>query len=147
MLLLSPDIVNRKPIRLSPWTPIAGAEHCTMRFVEGTDPNIIANRVAVIEKTPRIRVSPFDGDTTYDFRNWKQGPKGRGCSHDEDFAKAKAYGFYPPSRDWCDCELIALGYELPRKRCVGFACTNFAHPEPTGAEFGYCESCQARDEV
>jgi hypothetical protein len=102
---------NLRRIRLSPWTVVH--EYCAMRFVEGTDPNDVANRVAFIEKTPRIRIFPFDHDHENDFRNWKYGPKGRGCPYDEDAARVEAYGFHPPSRDWCDRELLKLGYVLP----------------------------------
>lgn len=140
------EIVERKPIRLSPWTVYEG--YCAMRFVEGTDPNVVANRVAFIEKTARIRIHPFEHNPENDGLNWEYGVRGRTCSHDEDVERAQAYGFYPPSREWCDRELHRLGYVLPdRTPCEGFGCTNLAVPEPTGVEFGRCESCQAHDEV
>lgn len=139
--------VERRPIRLSPWTPVHGHEHSAMRFVEGTDPTDIANRIAFIEKTPRIRIYPMEHDPENDSRNWKQGPKGRGCSYDQDAERERAYGFYPPSRDWCDRELHRLGYVLPdRRMCEGYGCPNLAEPEPTGNECGFCESCQSHDE-
>lgn len=84
-------------MKLSPWTMEL---HCSFRYVLETDPNVVANRVAYIEKTPRVRVRPFTEQD--DFLNWQQGPKGSG---DE-------YGLYQPSRDWCDNRLIQLGYEL-----------------------------------
>ncbi len=140
--------VERRPIRLSPWTPVHGYEYCAMRFVEGTDPNDIANRFAFIEKTPRIRIHPMEHDPENDFRNWQYGPKGRGCSYDQDAERERAYGFYPPSREWCDRELLRLGYVLPdRTMCKGFGCTNLAELEPSGNEFGFCELCQVHDEV
>lgn len=70
-----------------------------MRFVEGTNPDAIANRVAFIEKTARVRVSPFDPD--FDHRNWRCGHKG-----------GDMYGEDPDSRKWCDDELVKLGYVL-----------------------------------
>ena len=74
--------------------------HCSMRCIAGTDPSIISNRVAFIEKTPRIRIAPY---TPYnDAANWSEGPKG----------SAPEYGHYEPSRDWCDAQLTALGYVL-----------------------------------
>lgn len=143
---MTKDGTFREPIRLSPWTVCEG--HCAMRFVEGTDPNIVANRVAFIEKTARIRIYPFEHNPENDGLNWKYGVRGRACSHDEDAERAQAYGLYPPSREWCDRELHRLGYVLPDRRpCEGFGCTNLAVPEPTGAEFGFCESCQVHDEV
>lgn len=62
-------------MKVSPWIIEDG--YCAMRVLEGTDPSVIANRVAFIEKTPRVRVAPFTNNE-YDFRNWKQGPKGSG---------------------------------------------------------------------
>lgn len=87
-----------------------------MRIVEGGDPNNIADRVAYIEKTPRVRVKPFSprrpGDITEDNEAWEQGPKGSGgnVSHG-----GPIYGRYPPSREWCDKRLVELGYELPEE--------------------------------
>jgi hypothetical protein len=76
-------------------------DHCSFRYVIGTDPEEVENRVAFIEKTPRVRVKPY---TEYleDHKNWEQGPKG--CSPE--------YGTYKPSRDWCDKRLLELGYEF-----------------------------------
>src|SRR5258708_7201167 len=111
-----------KQIKLSPWTPVddmnvmSGYPSCCMRFIEGTNPDNGANRVAFIEKTPRVRVAPYDpedADTEYDGTNWKQGPKGMGgnCEYGT-YEAQKIYGFYPPSRKWCDEELIKMGYIL-----------------------------------
>ena len=76
--------------------------HCSMRYVLGTDREEIENRVAFIEKTPRVRVATYDGDWFKDYKNWREGPKG--C--------APEYGQYQPSRDWCDARLIEMGYIL-----------------------------------
>ena len=86
-------------MKLSEWlmgTEENGDDHCSMRVILDSDPSVIANRVAFIEKTPSVRVSD-DPDV-----NWEQGPKG--C--------APEYGKYQPSRDWCDVRLQELGYEL-----------------------------------
>lgn len=97
-------------IRLSPWTVYEG--YCAMRFVEGTNPDNVANRVAFIEKTPRVRIAPMDtSNILSDCRNWRSGPKGQGGSGDA--AQEQMYGFYQPSRDWCDEQLVAMGYVLP----------------------------------
>lgn len=85
--------------RLSPWIDI---EHCSTRVYEGTDPAEVANRVAFIEKTPRVRVSTF-ADACEDWRGWCEGPKGCG----------EECGQYQPSRAWCDAQLRLLGYVLP----------------------------------
>lgn len=86
---------------LSPWIDI---DHCAMRIIDGSDPEIIANRVAFIEKTPRVRIAPFT-DWATDYTNWSPGPKGDGqlCGRDL------------KSRAWCDHQLILLGYTLPEK--------------------------------
>lgn len=92
---MSDDVV------LSKWIPEPDYEWCYMRIIAGTDPKDIANRIAFIEKTPRIRIAPY---TTYDEEQgkWLQGPKG----------EAPEYGQYQPSRDWCDQQLLARGYIL-----------------------------------
>lgn len=101
---------TKQPTRLSPWTSLDG--YSAMRFVEGTNPDEVKNRFAMIEKTPRVRIAPFEHNPNADHWNWKEGPKGRGCSCDEDASVVMAYGFDPKSRDWCDRELVTLGYVL-----------------------------------
>lgn len=81
--------------RLSPWI---ADEHCAMRVIEGTDPSIVGNRVAFIEKTPRVLING----------TWLGGPKGAGGAGGEDPSK-ELYGFYPPSRKWADDLLVAAG--------------------------------------
>ena len=61
-------------------------------------PNIVKNRVAFIEKTPRIRIrSEMEGYP--DWLNWASGDKGNGPTD-------------PDSLKWCDLALIVFGYEL-----------------------------------
>jgi hypothetical protein len=95
----SPIVEPRGSIVLTGWI---NEEHCSMRCVAETDPSVLANRVAFIEKTPRVRVAPFNKDCEYDWKNWKEGPKGT----------APEYGRYQPSRDWCDQQLLEMGYIL-----------------------------------
>lgn len=71
-----------------------------MRVIEGTDPSVIANQVAFIEKTPRVRVRPWISKDT-DWENWEPGPKG-----------GLKYGRDPDSRAWCNKKLVELGYAL-----------------------------------
>lgn len=85
-------------MKLSAWVM---EDHCSMRYVLGTDHEEIENRVAFIEKTPRVRIAAYT-EYFHDYKNWKQGPKG--C--------APEYGQYQPSRDWCDMQLIEMGYIL-----------------------------------
>lgn len=92
-------IINgHTPPRLSPWIE---DDHCSFRTLYDTDPQDIANRVAFIEKTPRVRVLPCN-HYAVDHKNWKEGPRGDG----------QECGRYQPSRDWCDERLKELGYEL-----------------------------------
>ena len=85
-------------IRVSPWTAVPDAEYCAMRYIEGTDPEVIANRVAFVEKTPRVRFQPFS--ESEDFRNWHAGWKG------DD-------GWDEVAQGWCDTHLLAMGYVVP----------------------------------
>lgn len=93
-------------MKTTPWIVIAG--YCATRCIEGTDSTKIENRVAFIEKTPRIRIAPWTNMDT-DFRNWHVGPKGSGGGEpSEDLT----YGFDPRSRAWCDEQLTARGFIL-----------------------------------
>lgn len=96
-----------QPKELSPWIVVGG--HCATRVISGTDPDIIANRVAFIEKTPRIRIAPYSEELGFlaDGVNWASGPKGSGSADPE---VDLTYGFDPESRQWCDEQLSILGY-------------------------------------
>ncbi len=84
-------------MKLTDWIIIDG--YCATRALEGADYNKVENRVAFIEKTPRVRVAPFTNEDE-DFKNWKYGCKGSDWGMDED------------SRKWCDDELLKLGYDI-----------------------------------
>lgn len=86
---------------LSKW--IVVDDFCATRVLEGTDPSDEKNRIAFIEKTPRVQVYPEE---------WLTGPKGTGGAWNEDHQDLGQYGFDQESRDWCDSQLIELGYEL-----------------------------------
>lgn len=88
-------------MRLSDWIVID--RYCATRVIKGTDPNNINNRVAFIEKSARVCVDKENDE-------WKYGYKGKGGSGDHE--KQEQYGFDKRSREWCDKELIKLGYEL-----------------------------------
>ena len=83
-------------MKLSNWITVEG--FCATRVIEGTDPNDVKNRVAFIEKSPRVRLGDFT--EINDFENWEFGPKGSDYGEDEE------------SREWCDNKLLELGYEL-----------------------------------
>lgn len=85
--------------KVSAWILVDGCSAC--RVLEGTDPGVIANRVAFIEKTPRIRINEARTTPDDDWMNWAYGPmKGDGPEDEE-------------ARKWCDDALRSLGYELP----------------------------------
>lgn len=70
--------------------------------------------VAFIEKTPRVVVQfPTCGRDYQDQagRWWHEGPKGQGGA-DGHLPENGLYGFYQPSREWCDRMLLSQGYEL-----------------------------------
>jgi hypothetical protein len=77
-------------------------DYCSMRIIEGTDPEVVTNRVAFIEKTPRVRaLNSFDGND--DWKNWHQGWKG------DD-------GWDPVAQGWCDTHLVTMGYIVPEPK-------------------------------
>lgn len=86
---------------LSDWIPVEG--HCATRVVEGTDPDVISNRRAFIEKSARVCL---DGE-------WISLHKGRGGSEDPE--THGLYGFDPESRAAADRALVDLGYVLGSK--------------------------------
>lgn len=93
--------------KLSEWVTIDG--HCATRVLLNTNPNDPKNRVAVIEKTPRIRLDKNTFGIEQDILcvkfsdkdAWLYGPKG-----------SSDYGKDVNSRKWCDNMLILLGYTL-----------------------------------
>ncbi len=97
-------------------TPWIEDEGCAFRAIKGTDPEVIANRVAFIEKTPRVRIRDYNSGVQFewdeegkhivgerrqweDFLNWASGDKGSGPNDKE-------------SREWCDKMLVLLGYTV-----------------------------------
>lgn len=98
-------------MRVSEWI---NEDHCSFRIIADGDPNNIAHRVAFIEKTPRVRVAPFS-QMDEEHGKWLQGPKGQGGST-KDVRSHGLYGFYGPSRTWCDSMLRSMGYLLPEDR-------------------------------
>lgn len=97
-------------MKVSDWIVVDG--YCATRIVAGGNVENVADRVAFIEKTPRVRVGPMKDNDWTDCNNWKYGDKGEGGSWDEDHEMLGQYGFDPDSRYWCDNELKKLGYQL-----------------------------------
>ena len=91
-------LLNSK--KLSKWIKVEG--HCWTRIVEGGDYNNISDRVAFIEKSPRVRTGR---DEVFDFLNdtkhWRF-----------ETIKDKNYDSTISEKDWCDRELRIMGYEL-----------------------------------
>lgn len=78
--------------KISDWT-MTECGCGVFRYFEGSDPDFIPNRVAVIEKTPRVRIRPaWATSKDKDFLNWAEGDKGSGPSDMR-------------SREWCDAVL------------------------------------------
>jgi len=98
--------------KLSPW--IITDTH-SMRVLLDSDPDVIANRVAFIEKTPRIRIRSdrlgrqhmhYEDGEEYIHRHWPEFL---------DWAEAPFKGSGPDDQKsmlWCDGMLKAFGYEL-----------------------------------
>ena len=87
---------------------------CAMRILKGGDPEKVSDRVAFIEKTPRVRVSPASGSQAYVEVNgdsihssdtnvevWIYGGNHR----------SSEYGHNEDAREWCDQILKTLGHE------------------------------------
>jgi hypothetical protein len=98
-------------MKVSNW--IVVDEYCATRIIEGGNVDCVEDRVAFIEKTPRVRTAPYSTNWV-DHNKWKSGPKGDGgCLETEG---ETIYGFCQDSRDWCDEKLVEMGYELPAKK-------------------------------
>lgn len=98
--------------KITPW--IVDAKYgCAYRHIVGADPEDITQRVALIEKSPRVRIRPawlrvsksrYEDGCEYIVEHWAEhldwcyGSKGDG--HDDE-----------ESRAWCDAMLKALGYK------------------------------------
>lgn len=84
-------------MRLSPWISV---DHCATRVIEGSDPELLQNRIAFIEKSGRVRTAPFeafDGDCD----KWRYVCHGSSeCGSDMD------------TRREVDAELLRMGHEL-----------------------------------
>lgn len=95
--------------KISPWIQLEG--YYWVRTIEGANPEKIETRVALIEKTPRVRIRNAryrkdigyyeDGGEYVEYRwdewlDWCQGPEGETIEQ---------------SKEWCDKMLALLGYE------------------------------------
>lgn len=89
--------------KISEWMVLDG--HGAGRVLLGTDPTKIENRVAFIEKTPRVRIRDMSHTQdnygrSNDWLNWAEST----CKGDD--------ANDPESREWCDRMLAMLGYEF-----------------------------------
>ena len=82
------------------WHIIDDFSSCLV-FKDG-DPLKVEDRVAFITKTPRV----------WDGRKWITGPKGDGGNIENG---KDIYGFYQPSRDWCEQEIRKLYNVYPKE--------------------------------
>jgi hypothetical protein len=92
---------------LSDWIIVDG--YCAARITKGGDVDNVRDRVAFIEKTPRVRLSKYNygvedsngiGVRAMDSDAWVYGDKG-----------SSEYGEDEESRKWCDDILRLLGWE------------------------------------
>lgn len=104
-----------KNVELTGWMVVPGGDHCAMRCIAGADIHDIANRVAFIEKTPRVRVLPLDPKhpDKDGAMNWEYGCKG-----------GMDYGRDIESRAWCDEKLASMGYTFAET----FGLDDIRHP-------------------
>lgn len=98
-------------MKAGPWQ-VTDSGCGSMRVRVGGNPEHVADRVAFIEKTPRVRIrgmhfvkylTPNSNDENwnqYDYLNWMEGSSKGDGPLDQD------------SKDWCDKVLVLLGYEL-----------------------------------
>ncbi|GAA4880177.1 hypothetical protein GCM10023310_70450 [Paenibacillus vulneris] len=93
--------------QLSDWIIVDG--HCATRVKIGGNPDNVEERVAFIEKTPRVRINKNKycverkneiGCSMLDNDAWLYGEKG-----------STEYGRDKSSRKWCDDMLALLGWE------------------------------------
>lgn len=87
--------------RVGDWQIDPESPHCAFRAIEET-----GQRVAFIEKTPRILIQPKEGNMS---EIWHYGPRGSG-GPDGHIPENQLYGFDPDSRAWCDKMLQNMGY-------------------------------------
>lgn len=99
--------MSRKFKELSDWMMDG---HCAMRILIDGNPDNSLDRIAFIEKTPRVKIDRYKcgieaedgiGGKTPERDVWISGPKGNG----------QECGLYETSREWCDKMLELLGYE------------------------------------
>jgi hypothetical protein len=93
--------------KVSPWIIVDG--YCATRIIEGGNVDNIADRIAFIEKTPRVRIREY----SLGCDSWNGGERCWAehldwCSNRDLSSNA----FDEDARKWCDGMLVALGYEL-----------------------------------
>lgn len=97
---------------LGPWTALPGEPHCIVRTEVGASPSQAANRYALIEKTPRVRIRPDFCRLSFgswpEHLDWCEGPKGSSAEQMPD----GSWQYDEASKQWCDRVLKALGHEL-----------------------------------
>ena len=98
---------------ISPWIPDPDYPHSCLRHIVGTDPRFVRNRVDFIEKSPRVRVAPYDGkdDSVIESQgNWFFGRKHSSAVPLED----GTYKYNREAQNWADQELAKLGYNIEK---------------------------------
>lgn len=84
-------------------------EHCAFRAVKGTDYSNPENRVAFIEKTPRVNTLLKYESNSKLRRTMKQFKNYDGWVYGY-IKSSQEYGAYVPARNWCDNMLYLMGW-------------------------------------
>ncbi|WP_144509914.1 hypothetical protein [Bacillus sp. FJAT-22090] len=84
-------------------------EHCSYRAIKGTDHTNPGNRVAFIEKTPRVNVNLRYMENTQLRRTIKKFSTRDGWAYGW-IKSSEEYGKYVPARNWCDNLLYLMGW-------------------------------------
>jgi hypothetical protein len=107
--------------RLSDWIMV---EHCATRIVRGGNVDNIDDRVAFIEKTPRVKLNNSLRTVDYGVHHFSiECENGIGATVPEEYIGNRSiwisgnkgstdYGKDERSREWCDEMLKALGWEV-----------------------------------
>lgn len=97
--------------KVSPWIIVDG--YAAARHLAGADPNDIRSRVALIEKSPRVRIRDASHREMRVHEVGREYIKYRWEEHlDWCYGTRGEDAFDEDSRQWCDAMLKLLGYEL-----------------------------------
>ncbi len=83
-----------------PWQTVDG--YCAARVRVGGNPDKVTDRLAFIQKTPKVRIREHSEHYAVDDAwNWAEGQHFKGNDASD-----------PEARAWCDRVLLEMGYDL-----------------------------------